>query len=67
MGERKKRTLRLDFNRRLKVEFHGAKVATDGGLLLYRELDVVLGGTGGMAGEVRLNIRESARNWQKRC
>jgi len=28
MGERKNKPLRLEFNRRLKLEFHGAKVTS---------------------------------------
>ncbi len=43
MGDAKKGCFRVQFNRRIKLEFHGAKVTSDAGLLLYRELDEVLG------------------------
>jgi len=43
MGESQKEALRVQFDPSLKLEFHGAKVTSDGGLLLYRELDEVLG------------------------
>ncbi len=39
MGERKKKPLRPQFNNCLKLEFHGAKVTCESGLLAFRELD----------------------------
>jgi hypothetical protein len=42
MGERKKQPLRVDFDRGIKLEFHGATVTSDGGLLACRELDEAL-------------------------
>ena len=43
MGEARKDTLKLDFDRRLKLEFHGTKVTSDAGLLAYWALDDALG------------------------
>jgi hypothetical protein len=38
-GER----LNIRFNRKIKLEFHGARLTPDGGFLAYRELDEALG------------------------
>ena len=37
---------RLDFDRRVRLEFRGAQLSSDGGLLVMRELDDALGLSG---------------------
>ena len=48
MGERRKRALRVKFDGQVKLEFHGATISSDAGLLLYRELDEAFGLTAGL-------------------
>ena len=43
MGEARKIPLRVNFDRRLRLEFHGSDISSDGGLLPCRELDDALG------------------------
>ena len=43
MGEARKDALRVKFDNKLRLEFHGARITSDAGLLAYRELDEALG------------------------
>jgi len=39
MGDRRKRALRVQFDGKLRLEFHGTRITSDAGLLPFRELD----------------------------
>ena len=58
MGESRKRALRVGFDKSVKLEFHGAKISSDAGLMLHRELDEGL--------KVRAKIEEACRQ-SDRC
>ena len=55
-GEADGAALRVAFDHRLKLEFHGSKVTSDAGLLPFRDLDDALGLTD-LAGEVLADTR----------
>jgi hypothetical protein len=59
-GETKAEALRLNFDRRLLLQFHGSVITSDGGLLAYRELDDVLGLT--TSGGERLAEARTGKN-----
>ncbi len=62
VGELDRRPLRLRFDRRLKLEFHGSRVTSDAGLLAYRELNDALGLTA-LATEVLADSRAGKNGW----
>src|ERR687893_2302733 len=55
-GEVDRAAVRVTFDHRLKLEFHGSKVTSDAGLLPFRDIDDALGLTD-LAGEVLADTR----------
>src|ERR1700730_14769566 len=55
-GESSEGVLRLDFDRRLMLQFRGSVVTSDAGLFVHRELDDALG-LSVMAGETLADTR----------
>jgi hypothetical protein len=62
MGERTEEALRVHFDARVRLEFHGVTLTSDAGLLACRELDDTLGLT--QAATRHLEERRSGRNVQ---
>jgi len=62
LGAPKNGGIRLLFDRRLRLEFRGAKITTDAGLLAVRELDEMMGLTD-MAGEL-IEDKRTGKNIQ---
>ena len=62
MGETKTTDLKVEFDRRIRLQFQGAKVTSDAGLLAVRELDRALGLTD-LAGSMLVDTRRG-RNVQ---
>jgi hypothetical protein len=58
--------VRLGFDRRVRLEFHGSKMSSDGDLLLFRELDEVLG-LHDIAGGLLMDTRTGCILWSGCC
>jgi Transposase DDE domain group 1 len=64
VGEADKSGLRVDFDRRLRLQFRGSTITSDAGLLPYRELDDTLGLTD--TGADRLADARTGKNGRHR-
>ena len=70
MGDGPKRALRMQFDSQVKLEFHGTRITSDAGLLVFRELDEAFlkelkgsGKTGSDRSTPRISVHQhSSRN-----
>jgi hypothetical protein len=56
VGDKHRRTIRPEFDRSISIDFHGAKITSDTGFLLIREMDQrfdILGGAESMIDDPR--------------
>ena len=69
MGESRKDALRVHFDTRVRLEFHGATLTSDGGLLACRELDDALGLTEAATRSLRESRGDATCNtpWYRCC
>ena len=65
MGDGDKTPLRLQFNPKVRLEFHGATITSDAGLLPIREMDDALGLTHIAAGYIQES--RSGRTTSSHC
>ena len=61
MGEKIREALKLRFDKRLRLEFHGARITSDAGLLACRELDGAVLQMGGATRPVQERTQSSLR------